>query len=162
NISSNVFVRGPSLPWSNDTPAAERMKLLIDGIEAEAANVETPNLENTLDTYLATLWNLALSAPVGYIGKHPFDLTKADNLRAFWLSNEPKGQAVEIDLNSGLTVREAVKSQIPGSPELLDGSKLPAGSFAVLVDGVELKRPIRFRYLKQGEAGPGLPLLFVG
>ncbi|SAL15563.1 DNA mismatch repair protein [Caballeronia udeis] len=157
-----VLSRPPKLPWSPDAPADVRMGLLIDAVEHESRSTERPDLAKTLDTYLETLWTLALSVPVGYVDKHPFDLTADSGIGLYWISNEPRGQATELTLSDSQTVRDAVREQVAGHPELEDGKIAKAGDFRVNIDGVELKRPIRFKFVKTATRGFGKPMLFVG
>lgn len=158
----DVLSRQPKLPWSPEAPADARMGLLMDALEQESKTTERPELVKTLDTYLETLWTLALSVPVGYIDKHPFDLTAASGIGLFWISNETRGQAIELTLTGNQTVRDAVREQVPGNPSLEDGKLAKAGDFRVNVDGVELKRPIRFKFVKTSTRGFDNPMLFVG
>jgi hypothetical protein len=157
-----VLSRPPKLPWTAETPADKRMSLLIDAIERESKVTERPDLAKTLDTYLETLWTLALSVPVGYVDKHPFDLTADSGIGLFWISNELKGQATELELKPGQTVRDAVHEQVAGHPDLEEGKPTAAGDFHVTIDGVELKRPIRFKFVKTSTRGFDKPMLFVG
>ncbi|MET3395787.1 hypothetical protein ABIC33_006464 [Variovorax sp. 1140] len=158
-----VLSRPPKLPWTAETPADMRMSALIDAIERESKVTERPDLVKTLDTYLETLWTLALSVPVGYVDKHPFDLTSESGIGLFWISNEAKkGQASELVLKPGQTVRDAVREQVAGHPELEEGKPTAAGDFHVTIDGVELKRPIRFKFVKTSTRGFDKAMLFVG
>lgn len=157
-----VLSRLPKLPWTPDAPAETRMGLLIDAIERESKATERPDLAKTLDTYLETLWTLALSVPVGYVDKHPFDLTAESGIGLFWISNETRGQATELTLTGSQTVRDAVKEQVSGHPDLEEGKVAKAGDFRVNIDGVELKRPIRFKFIKTSTRGFDKPMLFIG
>jgi hypothetical protein len=157
-----VLSRTPQLPWSPESSAGARMSLLMDAIEKESVRTERPDLASTLDTYLETLWTLALSVPVSYVDKHPFDLQADSEIGLYWISNETRGQAIELTLKAGQTVREAIQEQVPGSPELQEGKVAPAGEFRVNIDGLELKRPIRFKYIKTDTRSYGRPMLFVG
>jgi hypothetical protein len=159
---ADVFSRPPQLPWSDNEPSQSRMAKLMDAIEAEFTRTERPDLETALDAYLEMLWTLALSSPVEYVDRHPFDLTDDDQVRLFWLSNEARGQAVEVPFSKNETVREAIKSKAPGHPSLESGASDPAGGFSVVVDGAELKRPIRFRFIQTDKRSVDRPLLFVG
>lgn len=161
--ASSVLKREPKLPWSQDHPSGERMGLLMKAIEGESARLERPDLAKTLDTYLETIWTLALSVPVGYVDKHPFELTGESEISVFWLSNESRGQAIELNLQDKQTVREAVREQVNGNPELEDGKNTMAGDFHVFIDGFELKRPISFKYIKKPSSRAiSKPMLFVG
>ena len=159
---ADVFSRPPKLPWDSNEPAENRMAKLMDAVEAEFTRTERPDLVNTLDAYLEMLWTLALSSPVKYVDRHPFDLTDTDQVQLFWLSNESRGQAVEVPLAAGETVREAVRLKAPGAPVLESGADDPVGGFNVTVDGVVLKRPIRFRFIQTERRALDRPLLFVG
>jgi len=152
----------PKLPWGVDTPVDARMGALVEAVEGEFSRTNRPNLADTLDTYLHTLWTLALSAPVSYVDKHPFDLTSEDNVRLFWLSNEQRGQAIELDLTKNITIRQACMEQAPGAPTLQDGLPELGDSFQVEFDGVELKHPVRYSFHPTGVRGLETSLMFVG
>jgi hypothetical protein len=167
NLASNadkqvILTRPAKFPWDPSDPASARMGRLMDAVEREFTRLERPDIASTLDTYLETLWTLGLSVPVGYVDTHPFDLTAASNVRLFWLSNEPRGQAQELALMAGKTVRQAVKEQVTGGPELKEGLPSAAGSFKVEIDGVELRKPIRFKFIKPERSGLESSMLFVG
>jgi hypothetical protein len=157
-----VLTKIPKFPWESNTPADLRMSLLMDAIEKESSRTERPDLVSTLDTYLETLWTLSLSVPVEYVEKHPFELTANSGVNIYWLSNENRGQAIEVKLNPGQTVRDAVKEQIAGNPELSEGKVSPSGGFKVTIDGFELKRPIRFKHPTNDAKKANNPMLFVG
>lgn len=157
-----ILSRPPKLPWGPDDDPSIRMSLLTKAVESEFTRIERPDIVNTLDSYLETLWTLALSVPVGYIDSHPFELTKKSGVRLFWISNETRGQAQEIILEGDETVREAVKSKAPNHPILEDGKATAAGAFRVNIDGVELKRPIHYKYNKPDKRSLENPMLFVG
>jgi hypothetical protein len=128
---ADVLSRPPKLPWSSSESAENRMATLMDAVEAEFTRTERPDLVNTLDGYLEMLWTLALSSPVKYVDRHPFDLTDADQVQLFWLSNQARGQAVEIPPGHGQTVRDAVRTGAPGAPVLESGADDPVGGFSV-------------------------------
>lgn len=158
----DLLTRPARLPWSTEDQAGKRMGLLMDAIEGEFTREQRPDLAKTLDTYLETLWTLGLSVPVGYVDRHPFDLTGTPKLRLFMVSNEAKGQAQELELGADETVRDAVRRQVPGHPELKEGLDAAAGAFKVVIDGVELRRPIRFKFVRTERRGLDSPMLFVG
>lgn len=152
----------PRLPWSVDTAPGDRMACLMDAVERESSKTDRPAIASTLDAYLGMLWTLGLSAPVQYVGGHPFDLESSDKLNLFWISNEQRGQATEIPMLPGETVRGAVSRCVPGAPQLTDGARGANGEFRVFIDSVELKRPIRFEFIPAGERTLKRTLLFVG
>jgi hypothetical protein len=150
----------PALPWEDTTPSSERMAKLMDAVESEFSRLDRPDLANTLDTYLEMVWSLALSAPVPYVDKHPFDLTSDENVELFWITRE-RGRGIPISLEIGETVRDAVKSRAPGNPKL-DAGRDPIGKFEVSIDGIQLKRPIRFKHRQTDPRGLAKAVLFVG
>lgn len=150
-----VFRFDPKLPWERDDVPAVRFEKLYQAVAAQVGSTtERPDLAKTLDTYLATLWTLSLSAPVRYMGKHPFDLSAEDGIRAFRLTAAGRGQAEPILLQPGQTVREAAGLSA-GSPD-------PVGGFAVYIDQVELRRPISYDYWEVKRQAIRQPILFVG
>lgn len=157
-----IFTKRAVLPWRKDDPADARMRKLIEAVEAEDVTSRArPDLAATLDTYLEGLWSLALSVPVQYVDQHPFELTAKANLRLFWIT-EQRGSGLELKLQSNQTVRECVRQHAPGNPELRDGAPDPAGGFRVVIDGVELRRPIQFKFIRAEERGLSHSMLFVG
>ena len=157
-----VLAAPAKLPWDQSDPADVRMSRLMDAVEKEFTRTERPDLATTLDAYLEMLWTLGLSIPVGYVDKHPYDLTGKSGVRLFWVSNEARGQAQELLLAPDQTVREAVQEQVAGKPALQEGLSPAAGGFRVEIDGVEIKRPIRFKFVKTEKRGLEHPMLFVG
>jgi hypothetical protein len=162
DMSPDLFSRPPKLPWGAEDAAEDRMNMLMDAVEADASRTNRPDLNETLDAYLDMIWKLALSSPVRYVDRHPFDLNSDDQIRLFWISNEQRGQATEVPMRQGETVRDAVRREVAGSPVLESGQADPAGGFKVTLDGVELRRPIRFRYFQADQRSIETALLFVG
>ena len=141
-------------PWPDDvTSPPERFRKLYQSVlDKVSVSYSNPTLDQTFDNYFRMIWTLALSAPVDYVDKHPFDLTADDGVRSFLLSNKDREPARELELKGRRTVGQAANVHRPLKP-------LP---FHVYVDGLELLRPIRFRDLPIAEkAGLKTPLLFV-
>ncbi|MGO6833416.1 ATP-binding protein [Rhizobium ruizarguesonis] len=155
-----VLSTSPALPWEDTVPPAERMAKLLDAVEGEFTRLDRPDLANTLDAYLEMLWSLALSAPVPYVDKHPFDLTRDDNVQLYWITRE-RGRGTPVNLDDGETVRDAVKAKVEGHPAL-EAGRDPIGKFEVVIDGVQLKRPIRFKHRQADPRGLAKSVLFVG
>lgn len=145
----------PVLPWAPDDPPDTRMQKLFDGVaDLVEGERDRPELAKSVDQYLATVWALSLSAPVDYLGKHPFDLTADDGVLTFKLSNTGKGRADPLVLKPGQSVRQALG--------LKAGEADPLGGFKVFIDQVELKRPVSYRYWQSARQGITKPMLFVG
>jgi hypothetical protein len=156
----SVLTRPAKLPWFPDDPPEVRMGKLMDAVESEFTRLDRPDLANTLDTYLEMIWTLGLSAPVRYVDTHPFDLRQNPDLQVYWITKE-RGRGQPIVLKQGKTVRDSVREQVKGAPTLVDGSE-PVGGFIVYIDGVELRRPIRFKFRKNEKRGLDTAILFVG
>jgi len=143
------------LPWdAKDTPKIKFEKMVQALIEECGKSKTNPSLEETFDNYLKLLWTLSLQVPVDYLEKHPFDITKRDGIKTFKLGNEKKDQATEINLLGSKSIRQIMKLT---SPERGRTKK-----FRVIVDGVELFRPISFSNLPITSHAINYPLLFVG
>lgn len=155
-----LFAEQPNLPWADDDPADMRMSKLVEKVEAESSVIDRPELAKTLDAYLELIWSLGLSAPVDYVDKHPFDLTGSDDVQLFWVTKE-RGRGLSIELSPNQTVREGVEAQAPGNPVLRAGRD-PLGQFKVTIDGVLLKRPIKFTYRKADARSLEKAVMFVG
>lgn len=143
----------PSLPWTAADVPEQRFRKLYQAIQQEVRERgATPNIEDSLDSYLGMLWRLSLAVPVPYIDKHPFDLTGDDGIGFYKLSNG-RGGAEEVQLADGETI---------GSRLGLQSTADPVGGFEVVIDDVSLLRPIAFDRELHGTSGIGKPLMFFG
>lgn len=143
----------PKLPWQVTDEPVERFRQLAEAV-SRTSGKENAAIEKTFDKYLQVVWNLALSVPLSYLdGTHPFDLTGAAAPRMFELSNEPKGPATEITL----LPHESLRSRLS-----LTAPKKGTRPFGVILDGIELRRPIRFVVQHESPRPEDRPLLFVG
>lgn len=145
-----------NFPWEKRDPPEKRFEKLyqslVDEIEHGAAR---PRLDHTLDSYLRMLWTLSLAAPLDYVGAHPFDVTGRDDLDVFQFHfGEGQGQATKLALKKNESIRDRLGYL---SPER--GTNTP---FSVLVDDVELRRPIRFSDLPTTGNALKTPIMFVG
>lgn len=151
----DIFHVPPSLPWQEKDKPKERFQKLVQAVFNEVGTTQSnPSLEIIFDKYLQLLWTLSLAAPLDYVECHPFDLRSDPKLRFFDLSSEPKGQAQEIKLKKGVSLRDRLGYK---DPERKAGDK-----FSVFTDGVELLRPIRFSNLPSTNNAIDTPLVFVG
>jgi hypothetical protein len=158
NIS--VLVEKPHLPWSPQDPAQSRMAKLMEAVEGEFSRLERPDLVNTLDAYLEMIWSLGLSAPVPYVDSHPFDLVGAPDIQFYWLAGS-RGKGNEIPVQQGEKVRDAVRRTVKNSPNLSEGLD-PIGGFEVNIDGLSLRRPIRFKHRQSEARGLNHSVMFLG
>lgn len=150
-----LYVYREQLPWSSEDPPEVRMQRLYDGVAnlvGELKLSETPELNKVLDTYLETIWSLGLAAPVPYMEKHPFQHSAEDDIEALLLNNAGGTRAQPLDISV----------QTVASAAGLDQNSGVSQNFRVIFDGVELRRPISFRYWPRKNQAIKHPLLFVG
>lgn len=123
----------PALPWSpTDSPLGKFKALYAAAADVSGRGGRPANLEH-FDEYLRLIWQLSLSMPLPYVGNHPFDLSGGSPMLFFGIPSEER-QAVKLSIPAGETLREHL-SLTAGAPD-------PVGGFTVIVDDVELRRPI--------------------
>ena len=150
----NVISRKPSLPWNSADKPEEKFKKLVQGMYDLRGRKRNPSIEDDLDYYLRMLWILSLSAPLDYIDGHPFDLNSEDGLPVFQISNKRGNQARDFTLQKDQTIRTSLN--------LISPERGAATEFRVIVDGVQLSRPIKFKNLPKTFESVPYSLLFVG
>jgi hypothetical protein len=145
----------PSFPWLPDTATVDKFHVLVDGVRGLAASTnEKIRLNEVLDTYFRTLWTLSLSVPLPYVQTDPFSVSGNANIKVFAVSNKGnRARAAEVDLELNETIRE--KLGLNGDADI---NPTP---FSVIVDDIELKRPLEFG-LQSDDESAAAPLLFVG
>ncbi len=145
----------PRLPWDTRDEPQVRFQKLVDSVRRLATtDRELVDLDAVCDKYLQTLWNLALACPLDYIGPHPFDLPKDSKTLFYVLENKSRGQASPCDLANGETPRATLDLQAPRLPK--------KDRFELLIDGIEITRPIVFTNQPRTENAIKTPLMFVG
>ena len=150
-----LFLVKPRLPWKEDDAPLEKFEALFDAVaERKKKSVGNPTLESAFDNYLEMLWIISLSVPVRYLEQHPFDVRESDDLGLFQISNQKRGQVDELQLPEGASVGEHLELQANESD--------PVGGFLVLIDGVELRHPIRLAKGRTARGRTDQPLMFLG
>lgn len=148
-----IYRKAPALPWDKaDSPLVKFEKLRTALADEVRTDKDRPELVRVLDTYLSTLWTLSLSAPLEYLRKHPFDLSKEDDPLPYLLTNA-RGQAQPLALKPSESIRDATG---------FNNRAAAIGGFSVFVDGVELRRPITFEWWPSERQAITSPLIFVG
>lgn len=154
----DMFLVPPSLPWDQgDSPEAKSQLLFSKMLEESNKTTAKPKLATTYDEYLRTLWNLGLSLPVPYVeGPHPFDLEADAMPRFYLLSNEPRGQATPIDLDTDQSLREELNLKAP--------FRQPDDKFEVFIDNIKIQKPISFTSFPEASRDDDRkrPILFIG
>ncbi len=142
--------REPNLPWDPCDAPEVRLPKLYDGILSLTKSTTNPKLNIVLDNYLNMLWTLSLSVPLNYIDKHPFENSIKDVSKIFVIHNKLKEQCKEFNLD------KPIKDILP------DSHAYKNIDFNVIVDGVKLFRPIKFKDLPKSGAAVKDPILFIG
>jgi hypothetical protein len=152
------FLEEPNVPWDGIDPPEERFRKLTQSVFRRGSTTkkssEKPSLENSFDNYLRFIWKLSLAAPIDYMDGHPFDLDQMAEPTIYQLSNEKDGRAKELQLGPKDTIRRMMK--------LVDPDRGSALAFTVKMDGVALKRPLKFKGLPSSDSSIKKPMLFVG
>ena len=137
NLSSSDKIHIPSnLPWQSSDKPFEKFEKLVMSVHDQTSKDPRPELGKVLDNYLHLLWTLSLSLPSKYLHGHPFDLTAESGIDFHAISNEPKGQASELLISGSSSLRSVFGLIAPQDFE--------DTTFKVMIDGVELSRPLSF------------------
>ncbi len=139
------------LPWSQHDDPLKAFDKLVDAVwSAVNQGIPNPRLDQLFDYYLRMVWQLGLWCPIPYIDVHPFDLTGSDNTQVFKLTRDRREHPLK--LRNDETVRVAAD---------LGRSVRSTTGFTVIIDDLELRRPIRMRNLPSTSSAVKTPLLFV-
>ena len=142
-----------NLPWKESDSEADKFKRLVEAASDISGRYRVPaNLEH-FDEYLKLLWNLSLALPLKYTDHHPFDFKGSSNILFFEESNNQKS-VTEIELGEHETIRDKLNLNARD-----DTAGIP---FKVLVDGVELQRPINLLSRLRRSSRISSPMLLVG
>ncbi|GAB3953260.1 ATP-binding protein [Kribbella albertanoniae] len=148
-----------NLPWGPQDTGLEAFEKLVDQVWAQLTGVKVRNPSTThlFDKYLQTVWDIALAAPLPYIGVHPLMTGNEDAIRYKLPSDARKGprdaRAKPEKVNDG-TLADTL-----GVPSNIgEGSQ----SFRVFIDNLELRRPLRFRSLPATSHALKMPSIFAG
>lgn len=138
------------LPWNPAVDPRDAFEILASQITNPQPSERTnPPLEKLLDYYLQMVWELSLWCPLPYADIHPFDLPINDDMQLYRTDN---GRRVDTSGDPPLTIREALDLRLELDP-------LP---FRVLVDDLELARPVRVRNFPHTASALQTPIIFAG
>lgn len=147
--------RTQSLPWDEDDDPDEAFSKMVDSVWSYVQGRTTVKLADIFDTYLQMVWNLALALPLPYVGRNLLDETVADDWAYIYrISNAPKGSAQALENPApDKTLREVAN---------FSSLRHEASDFSVSIDGLSLKRPIKFRNLPTTQHVLKKPMIFLG
>ena len=143
-----------SLPWSRDDRPEVAFEKLVKAVwQHVAQGTPNPQLERIFDYYLRMVWQLSLAIPAPYVSGNPFDLPLQDKLYLFEMPQSGRARPARFTLTDDETIR--MRKSI--------GSAADVGSdFTVLVDELQLARPIVFADLPETSHAVKKPILVVG
>ena len=126
--------RKPDLPWDpSDSPESKFLALVEAAGEGTGLTAKAADLDH-FDEYLKLIWKLSLSLPLDYPDGHPFDRCGRDGLLFYTMSDGDR-QAVRVNVGND----ESLRSELG----LTSGVASDSHAFAVTVDGIALRRPLR-------------------
>lgn len=158
--SQNLFVengdkRLRNLPWKDDDTPDVAFSKMVNCVWSSAKGKSSVKLSEIFDTYLQMLWNLALALPLPYVEGSVLDERVDDEWAYFYsLSNKVKGSAQRLFPDESLSTVRSLAG--------LEPAEKVVGDFKVIVDGVQLSRPLKFRGLPTTQHVLKKPMVFVG
>ncbi len=143
-----------SLPWSGDDRPEVAFQKLVNAVwQRVDSGIPNPQLERIFDYYLQMVWQLSLAIPAPYVLGNPYDLPLQDQLYLFEMPQGGRVAPTEFKLTGDETIR--MRKSI--------GSAAGVGSdFTVLVDDLQLARPLLFTDLPETSHAVKKPILVVG
>ncbi|MGW1798926.1 ATP-binding protein [Streptomyces sp. NPDC001984] len=144
-----------NLPWDERDNPREAFSKMVESVWSAVRGRAAVKLTDIFDTYLQMLWNLALALPLPYVTKSVLDESVAGDWAYFYkLANNSKGTAQRLQSSDPeITVRELAGLAPP---------EIDQPDFKILVDGVQLSRPLKFRNLPATQHVLKKPMVFIG
>lgn len=143
-----------NLPWSHGDQPRVAFEKLVKAVWGQGfEGISNPQIERIFDYYLRMVWQLSLSIPAPYVSGNPFDLPIQGKLDLFGLPQATKEPPKEIQLDCGQTIR--AKTSIGSASDV-------GGDFIVLVDDLQLARPLIFDGLPETRHQVKKPIVFAG
>jgi hypothetical protein len=141
------------LPWRPDDSPTSCFRSMVDAVWAVAKGRTGVKLDEIFDSYLQMVWNLSLSLPLPYVDRNVLDEPIDDEWAYIYrLSNERRGSATPVTTSPDKCVRSVLDLD-DTSPEL---------PFEVTIDGIALRRPLKFRDLPTTQHVLKKPMMFLG
>ena len=142
------------LPWSRDDRPEVAFEKPGQGCWQHVdRGTPNPQLERIFDYYLRMVWQLSLAIPAPYVSGNPFDLPLQDKLYLFEMPQSGRATPAGFELTNDETIR--TRKSI--------GSAADVGSdFTVIVDDLQLARPLVFADLPETSHAVKKPILVVG
>lgn len=140
-----------SVPWEDgDAPKLKFEKLYTSVLELASSRTATNiRLDDILDEYFKLVWQLSLSLPLSYLGEDPFDYDWS-NANSIWHFDHEQGRLTQMEASQA-SVREQLGLSAPVS-----------NKFRILVDDIELSRPLKFNDLPKSNNAIEDPIVVFG
>jgi hypothetical protein len=146
--------RFENVPWADDDEPSLAFTKLVDAVWQELDKGDrNPRLDQIFDYYLYMVWELSLAIPVTYINGHPFDIAFQGSTQVYELHGTTPRSVTPLNLSVGQTIRDRL--QLPDAHS-------EASDFRVVIDNLELHRPLIFRNLPATSNKVKSPMMFVG
>src|SRR5713101_233598 len=143
-----------NVPWTEDDEPSQAFTKLVNAVWKELDRGDrNPRLDKMFDYYLFMVWELSLAIPVTYIAGHPFDIPLRGSVQVYELPGSKPDSARQVQLLDGQTIRDRL-----GMPD----ARSEADDFRVVIDDLELHRPLVFRDLPATSNKVKSPMMFVG
>ena len=143
-----------NVPWNDSDEPSEAFTKLVNAVWEELDRGDrNPKLDQMFDYYLSMIWQLSLAIPVTYIAGHPFEIQFDGSTQVYELSGSAPRSAIALDLSRGQTIRDRLQ---------LSDAHSEANDFRVVIDDLELHRPLVFRNLPTTANKVKSPMMFVG
>ncbi|MFJ3035639.1 ATP-binding protein [Curtobacterium pusillum] len=153
SLRSDLSVKPRKLPWSDGASPSDAFAQMVESVWGFAERQpQNARLAAVFDSYLQMVWNLGLSLPLPYVHRSPFELNLGADRKYFRLSNQARGSATPVEVNAEAKASSLLPSPVVDSVE----------DFRVVVDGIELSRPLIFENLPSTAHVMKDPLFFIG
>ena len=143
-----------NVPWTQKDEPSVAFTKLVNAVWQELDKGDrNPRLDQMFDYYLFMIWELSLAIPVTYIEGHPFDIPFNGSTHVYRLMGSTPRSVEALHLSDGQTIRERLN---------LPDAHSEAGDFRVVIDDLQLHRPLIFRNLPATSNKVKSPMIFVG
>ena len=143
-----------SLPWTREHGPDTAFENLVRAVWKQLEHgTPNPQLDRIFDYYLRMVWQLSLAIPAPYVAGSPFDLSLGDGAYLFEVPKSSKAAPVEFQLTGDATVQ---------SSRSIGAAAQVGSDFTVLIDDLQLARPLVFADLPSTTHAVQKPILFVG
>lgn len=141
-----------SVPWKEEDDGQTAFAAIVDSVwdSLRTGSARNPSIDYLFDKYFQTVWEIALAAPLPYVGESPFTLN-GDAAQRFVLPAARGGQVEQLT-NASFAEFFGIQDDIGqgGQP------------FRIFFDNLELRRPIKFEDLPSTSHALKRPLIFAG